>query len=100
MDGPTVAPARVGDRVVAKFRGAGGGHWYLARVQRVNAADGTFDVEERRALMVELETIMQEDGPITQPLWMNVFSSMDKRVKGYNANAQLLLFGEEVSLDA
>jgi peptide/nickel transport system substrate-binding protein len=63
-------------------------------------ADGTFDVEKRRALMVELETIMQEDGPITQPLWMNVFSSMDKRVKGYKANAQLLLFGEDVSLDA
>ena len=71
-----------------------------AEQSTITQADGTFDVEKRRALMVELETIMQEDGPITQPLWMNVFSSMDKRVKGYKANAQLLLFGEDVSLDA
>ena len=35
-------------------------------------AEGTLDVEQRRAIMAELETSRQEEGPIAQPLWRAV----------------------------
>src|SRR5206468_10764743 len=35
-------------------------------------AEGTLDVEQRRAIMADLEKIMQEEGPIAQPLWRAV----------------------------
>ncbi|MEQ9108015.1 MAG: ABC transporter substrate-binding protein [Limnobacter sp.] len=45
-------------------------------------AEGTLDLEARRAIMMRIEAIMQEEGPITQPFWMNTFYAWDKRVKG------------------
>ena len=62
-------------------------------------AEGTFDLEKRRALMAKVETIMQEDGPITQPLWKEVFTFMDKRVKGFRMHPSYFLFGEELGLE-
>ena len=46
-------------------------------------AEATVDVEARRAVMVQLETIMQEEGPIVQPLWRAALTAWDKRVKGF-----------------
>ena len=63
-------------------------------------AEGTFDLEKRRALMARLETIMQEDGPITQPLWKDVSTFMDKRVKGFRMHPSYFMFGEELGLEA
>jgi peptide/nickel transport system substrate-binding protein len=58
-------------------------------------AEGTLDVEARREIMAEIEQIMQEDGPIAQPLWQSVFTAMDKRVKGFNFHPTYYLYGEE-----
>ncbi len=44
-------------------------------------AEGTLDVDKRREILGELEKIMLEDGPITQPLWRSVYAAYDKRVK-------------------
>ena len=63
-------------------------------------AEGTFDLEERRALTAELEKIMQEDGPIAQPLWRNVFTFMDKRVQGFRMHPSTFMYGEELGLEA
>ena len=37
---------------------------------------------KRRAIMAEIETLMQEEGPIAQPLWRAVSQPFNKNVKG------------------
>jgi peptide/nickel transport system substrate-binding protein len=45
-------------------------------------AEGTLDVDARRELMAQLERILQDDGPIVQPVWRAIFTFTDKRVPG------------------
>jgi len=66
----------------------------------ITQAEGTIDVEKRRQVMAEIETLMQEEGPIVQPLWRSMFSAMDKRVAGYEAHPSLYIFPWKWSLDA
>jgi len=61
-------------------------------------AEGTLDVDKRREILGELETIMQEDGPITQPLWRSVYAAYDKRVKGFEIHPTLYIFGETMAI--
>ena len=63
-------------------------------------AEGILDVEERRKIMSELETIMQEDGPIVQPLWRSVFTAMDKRVHGFQMHPTSYMFANEWAIEA
>src|SRR5262249_28160072 len=46
-------------------------------------AEATLDVEKRRAIMQKLETILQEEGPIIQPVWRALFTYMDKKIQGF-----------------
>ena len=50
--------------------------------------------------MAEIETLMQNEGPIVQPLWRAVFTAMDKRVKGFNMHPTSYIFGEELALES
>jgi len=61
-------------------------------------AEGTVDVEQRRAIMAEIETLMQEEGPIVQPLWRSVFAAMDKKVQGFQAHPTQYVFPWDWSL--
>ena len=61
-------------------------------------AEGIPDPNERRKVMAELEKIMQEEGPIAQPLWRAVFTAMDKRVEGFKMHPTLYFFAEEWSI--
>jgi peptide/nickel transport system substrate-binding protein len=61
-------------------------------------AEGTLDMEERRALMGELEEIMQEDGPIAQPLFRNNFTFYDKVVLGAGIHPSNYFFGNRLAL--
>ena len=63
-------------------------------------AEGTLDVDKRRAIMAKLEAIMLEDGPIVQPIWRAIQTGYDKRVKGFSAHPTLYLFGEELAIQA
>lgn len=63
-------------------------------------ADGTLDVEARRAIMEKLERIMQEDGPMVQPLWRGQITYYDQRVKGFMLHPTLYIFGEELAVEA
>ncbi|MFQ5984917.1 MAG: ABC transporter substrate-binding protein [Alphaproteobacteria bacterium] len=63
-------------------------------------AEGILDVDKRREVMAELEKIMQEDGPIVQPLWRSVFTFWDKRVKGFKQHPTNYLFANEWGLEA
>lgn len=61
-------------------------------------AEGTIDVKARSEILGKLETIMQEDGPITQPLWRSVYAAYDKRVKGFEVHPTLYIFGETLAI--
>ncbi len=63
-------------------------------------AEGTLDIEERRKLTGQLETIMQEDGPIVQPLWRAVFTAYNKKVQGFAMHPTSYIFAEELAIEA
>ncbi len=66
----------------------------------LNQAEGTLDLDERRELMAKLETIMQEDGPIVQPLWRAIFTAFDTKVVGFAMHPTSYFFAEEVAIEA
>jgi peptide/nickel transport system substrate-binding protein len=64
----------------------------------LSKAEGTLDVDARREILGELEKIMQEDGPIAQPLWRSVYAAYDKRVKGFQIHPTFYIFGETMAI--
>ena len=67
--------------------------------QLLTEAEGIVDVGERRKAMAKLEKIMQEDGPIVQPLWRTMVTFMDKRVKGFQVHPTFYIFGNELAIE-
>lgn len=63
-------------------------------------AEGLIDFGERREVMAELEKLMQEDGPIVQPLWRSEVTFMDKRVKGFRLHPTTYIFGNELAIES
>jgi len=63
-------------------------------------AEGLLDVEARREVMAKLQRIMQEDGPIVQPVWRKLMTAYDKRVKGFRMHPSAYIFGHEIALAA
>jgi peptide/nickel transport system substrate-binding protein len=63
-------------------------------------AEGTLDVAGRREIMARLESILQEDGPIVQPVWRAIFTFHDKRVQGFKPHPTLYIFGHQLAIQA
>lgn len=63
-------------------------------------AEGLVDVEERRKVMAEIQTIMQEEGPVTQPFWTSIFTVYDKKVKGFQMHPSFYIYGNQLALEA
>jgi peptide/nickel transport system substrate-binding protein len=63
-------------------------------------AEGTIDVNARREIMARLEQILQDDGPIVQPVWRAIFTFHDKRVLGFRPHPTLYIFGNELALQS
>ncbi|MEX2648476.1 MAG: ABC transporter substrate-binding protein [Alphaproteobacteria bacterium] len=63
-------------------------------------AEGILDVDKRREVMAEIEALMQEDGPIVQPIWRAVYVPADKAVLGLQAHPTGYYFWEEYALEA
>ena len=61
-------------------------------------AEGILDIKARRAVMAKLEKILQEDGPIVQPIWNKVHSAYDKKVLGASTHPSIYVFGNELAL--
>ena len=61
-------------------------------------AEGTLDVAARREIMAGLEKILQDDGPIVQPVWRAIFTFMDKRVQGFKVHPSLYIFGHQLAM--
>ncbi len=65
----------------------------------LDVASGILDVEERRKAMEKVETILQTDSIIAQPLWRSVFTATSKRVQGYRAHPTLYHQFQDVWLE-
>jgi peptide/nickel transport system substrate-binding protein len=63
-------------------------------------AEGTLDVVARREIMAQLERILQDDGPIVQPVWRAIFTFHDKRVQGFRVHPALYIFGHQLAITA
>jgi peptide/nickel transport system substrate-binding protein len=63
-------------------------------------AEGVLDPAERRKVTEQLERIMQEDGPLVQPLFRSNFTFLDKRVKGFAMHPTTYIFGNELGLES
>ncbi|HXJ81674.1 MAG TPA: ABC transporter substrate-binding protein [Candidatus Methylomirabilis sp.] len=63
-------------------------------------AEGTLDVNSRREIMARLEAILQEDGPIVQPVWRAIFTFHDKRVLGFQPHPTLYIFANQLALQS
>lgn len=61
-------------------------------------AEGTLDIEKRREIIGQLETIMQEEGPIVQALWRNVIGARDKNLLGFDKHPTEYIFGNMLAL--
>ena len=62
-------------------------------------ASGKLDVNERRKDIEKLQKILQDDAIIVQPLWRSVFTTANKRVKGYFCQVALEHHYTKVWLD-
>lgn len=63
-------------------------------------AEGLLDIGARREVMAKLQKLMQEDGPIVQPLWRSELTVMDERVQGFEMHPSTYIFGNELALAA
>ncbi len=63
-------------------------------------AEGLLDVNKRREVMAEIQKLMQEDGPIVQPIWRSAFTAYDKRVKGFEMHPTSFIFGEQLAIES
>jgi len=66
----------------------------------LDQAEGTLDVEKRRAIMAKLEHIMQEDGPIVQPVWRKVTAAYSPKVLGFRMHPTACIFAWELAIQA
>ncbi len=66
----------------------------------LSQAEGTLDVASRRETMARLEAILQDDGPIVQPVWRSIFTFHDKRVQGFRPHPTLYIFGHQLAIQA
>ena len=66
----------------------------------LTVAEGTLDIDKRREVLAELEKIMQEDGPICQPMWRSLYVAYDKKVKGFQMHPTRYIFGEQIAIES
>jgi peptide/nickel transport system substrate-binding protein len=66
----------------------------------LSQAEGTLDVASRREIMSRLEAILQDDGPIVQPVWRSIFTFHDKRVQGFRPHPTLYIFAHQLAIQA
>ena len=83
-----------------------GGSWNESKYSNpefdklLTQAEGTLDVASRREIMARLESILQDDGPIVQPVWRAIFTFHDKRVQGFKPHPTLYIFGHQLAIQA
>ena len=62
-------------------------------------AEGILEVDRRRVVMAKLEQLLQQDGPIIQPLWRIVQTGYDRKVKGFHMHPTQYIFLDELAVE-
>lgn len=63
-------------------------------------AESTLDITERKKIMLQLETIMQDEGPLVVPFWKENVTYMSERVRGFALHPTHYIFGNELGIEA
>ena len=63
-------------------------------------AESVADVGQRRELVRQLETILQEDGPIVQPFWRGIFTGASAQLSNFALHPTFFHFCHEWSIAA
>ncbi len=63
-------------------------------------AEGTLDVEKRRAIMAKIEAIMLDDGPAVIPVWRALFTFADNRVRGFQMHPSTYINANTIAFAA
>lgn len=63
-------------------------------------AEAIVDPDERRPVIARIQALLQEDGPIVQPLWRPVMTAFSDRVKGVQMHPTQYIFAEDLAIDA
>ena len=66
----------------------------------LNQAGGILEATKRRDVMQKLEEIMQNDGPVVQPVFAESYTFMDKKVLGFSMHPDAYIFGNQLALAA
>jgi peptide/nickel transport system substrate-binding protein len=67
---------------------------------KLTQAEGILDIEARSQVIGELEEIMQEDGPIVQPVWRAIYAGYDSRVKGFSMHPTSYIFCDGLAIES
>lgn len=62
-------------------------------------AEGIVDPDERRPVIEEIERLLQEDGPIVQPIWRTTMTAYHDRVKGVRMHPTHYIFAEDLAIE-
>ncbi len=62
-------------------------------------AEGILDPDKRRVVMAKIEQLLQQDGPIVQPIWRVVQTGYHKRVKGFRMHPSQYIFLNELAVE-
>jgi peptide/nickel transport system substrate-binding protein len=76
-------------------------HWSNAKFDELlSKAESTYSMEDRKKIMCEIQTLMQEEGPIIIARWGAFLWGHRPRVKGYRAAPSDFIYLTNVWLDA
>jgi len=70
-------------------------HWSNEQFDNLLAeAESTYDIEKRRKIMCDIQTIMKEEGPVAISCWFASLYAHRRRVKGYRVAPSLNILNE------
>ena len=67
--------------------------------KKLNKALAVADADKRRALMADIEKILQDSGIIIQPYWRSLYSHTTAKVKGYKKHPTFEMHFDKVWLE-
>lgn len=75
-------------------------HWSNARFDELlTQAEQTLDIEQRRQIMCEIQTLMKEEGPVAIPRWGAFLWGHHRKVRNYRGAPHDAIMLDEVWLD-